>query len=574
MNKVIEIPVGVSDFGEIRRGECYYIDKTGLIEELLQTTGTKVTLFTRPRRFGKTLGMSMLAHFFDIREDSRTLFEGLRISENRELCEKWMNQYPVLFVSFKSVDGLNAESACAQLAYVMAELYKKHLYLMDSEKLNIFDKEFFSNVAAEKANSEAIKNSLCKLMQLMSVYYGKSVILILDEYDVPIAKANAKGYYEQMLDMTRAILSTALKDNTSLKFAVLTGCLRIAKESIFTGLNNFTIDTISDRRYDEYFGFTHKEVEKLMQDTGLEDYFELVQKWYDGYHFGNMDIYCPWDVLNYVNKAMLEGVKKPESFWEHTSDNAVIGQFLEETDFDVTEKFETLLAGDYIKETISESLTYNFLTSSEANLWSLLYMTGYLTKVRPENMKNRDRLEDKQTALRIPNAEVMDIFRKSVVEWFNKKTVNSDRRELFDALWNGNAEKLTELLSDCLFDTISYHDYAESFYHAFVTGLMTNAGYIVESNYENGLGRSDIVIKDRRNRRAVVIEAKIALSESVMEKECQNALQQIEDHQYARKIERSGYKKVIRYGIAFYKKECVVKVSKEAFMGASSISLQ
>ena len=562
--KDVNVPVGVADFRKVREGNYYYIDKTGLIEEILRTPGTEVTLITRPRRFGKSLGMSMLAHFFDIREDSRELFAGLKISENKELCEQWMNQYPVVLVSLKNVDGLSFESAYAQVSYVMAELYKKYLDFMDSEKINSFDKELFSEIAAGKASPEAIKNSLYKLTQLLSIYYGKSVILLIDEYDVPVAKANANGYYEQMLDMIRGILSTALKDNTFLNFSVVTGCLRITKESIFTGLNNFTTDTISDRRYEEYFGFTHDEVKALLRDTELEERFELIQKWYDGYHFGDMDIYCPWDLLNYVNKAMTQGTVKPESFWENTSGNIIIRQFLERTEYDVTEKFEILLDGGYIKEEISETLTYEFIHSSEKNIWSLLYMTGYLTKVKPENLLPEERLEVQKNFLQIPNAEVMEIFRKSVVEWFYDKSINSDRRELFEILWNGDATKLTDLLSDLLFDTISYHDYAESFYHAFITGLVSSAGYIVESNYENGFGRSDIVIKDRRNRRAVVIETKIASSEDKLEAECQNAINQIEENQYARKIERSGFRKVIRYGIAFYKKECMVKtVDKE-----------
>ena len=562
--KDVNVPVGVADFRKVREGNYYYIDKTGLIEEILRTPGTEVTLITRPRRFGKSLGMSMLAHFFDIREDSRELFAGLKISENKELCEQWMNQYPVVLVSLKSVDGLSFDSAYAQVSYVMAELYKKYLDFMDSEKINSFDKELFSEIAAGKASPEAIKNSLYKLTQLLSIYYGKSVILFIDEYDVPVAKANANGYYEQMLDMIRGILSTALKDNTFLNFSVVTGCLRITKESIFTGLNNFTTDTISDRRYEEYFGFTHDEVKALLRDTELEERFELIQKWYDGYHFGDMDIYCPWDLLNYVNKAMTQGTVKPESFWENTSGNIIIRQFLERTEYDVTEKFEILLDGGYIKEEISETLTYEFIHSSEKNIWSLLYMTGYLTKVKPENLLPEERLEVQKNFLQIPNAEVMEIFRKSVVEWFYDKSINSDRRELFEILWNGDATKLTDLLSDLLFDTISYHDYAESFYHAFITGLVSSAGYIVESNYENGFGRSDIVIKDRRNRRAVVIETKIVSSEDKLEAECQNAIKQIEENQYARKIERSGFRKVIRYGIAFYKKECMVKtVDKE-----------
>ena len=563
--KDISVPIGNSDFREIREEGYYYIDKTGLIEELLHKQGTKITLITRPRRFGKSLGMSMLAHFFDIREDSRRLFEGLKVSGNKELCEKWQNQYPVLFLSFKDIDGLDFEGAKDMLRSRIFELCMEHSYLEKSEKVSEYARTFFSqmsDIVNGKMTDAQLKTSISLIIQMMQKYYGKQVILLIDEYDVPVAKANINGYYEQMIDLIRGILSAALKDNTALKFAILTGCLKITKESIFTGTNNFTTDTISDRRYNEYFGFTHKEVEKLLQDAEMENKLELVQQWYDGYHFGDMDIYCPWDVLNYVKKVLEQGLEKPENFWEHTSDNAVIEQFLEKTDFDVTEKFETLLSGNYIKETISENLTYNFLASSEENLWSLLYMTGYLTKVKPEDMEKDDKLEAGQTALRIPNAEVTDIFRKSVVEWFHKKVMNSDRRELFSALWNGDAEALTELLSDLLFDTISFHDYAESFYHAFVTGMVVSAGYIVESNYENGLGRSDIVVKDRRKRRAVVIEAKIAADENTMEKECRNALFQIEEKQYVRKLERSGFRKVIRYGISFYKKECLVKTAE------------
>ena len=563
--KDISVPIGNSDFREIREEGYYYIDKTGLIEELLHKQGTKITLITRPRRFGKSLGMSMLAHFFDIREDSRRLFEGLKVSGNKELCEKWQNQYSVLFLSFKDIDGLDFEGAKDMLRSRIFELCMEHSYLEKSEKVSEYARTFFSqmsDIVNGKMTDAQLKTSISLIIQMMQKYYGKQVILLIDEYDVPVAKANINGYYEQMIDLIRGILSAALKDNTALKFAILTGCLKITKESIFTGTNNFTTDTISDRRYNEYFGFTHKEVEKLLQDAEMENKLELVQQWYDGYHFGDMDIYCPWDVLNYVKKVLEQGLEKPENFWEHTSDNAVIEQFLEKTDFDVTEKFETLLSGNYIKETISENLTYNFLASSEENLWSLLYMTGYLTKVKPEDMEKDDKLEEGQTALRIPNAEVTDIFRKSVVEWFHKKVMNSDRRELFSALWNGDAEALTELLSDLLFDTISFHDYAESFYHAFVTGMVVSAGYIVESNYENGLGRSDIVVKDRRKRRAVVIEAKIAADENTMEKECRNALFQIEEKQYARKLERSGFRKVIRYGISFYKKECLVKTAE------------
>lgn len=553
------IPVGVSDFAKIRENGYYYIDKSGLIQELLKTNATEVTLITRPRRFGKTLAMSMLNCFFDIRKDSRILFEGLAVSKEEELCSRWMNQYPVLSVSFKDVGGLNYENAYGMLCSLFSQLYEEHMYLLGSSVISDYNKETFDRVARKTASLAEIKNSISLLMKMMHQYYGKQVVLLFDEYDVPLAKASSYGYYEQMLEVISAIMSTALKDNSSLRFAVITGCLRISKESIFTGTNNFTTDTISDSRYNEFFGFTHEEVRKILGDNGCREQLENVQKWYDGYRFGNLDIYCPWDVLNYVKKVTTEGVEKPENFWEYTSDNAVIGLFLERTDFDMTEKFETLLSGGCIKETITENLTYQLLTSSEENLWSLLYLTGYLTKAKKEEWDGVERLEGRQVLLKIPNAEIMDIFQKCVVEWFNKKAVRSDRRELFHELWNGGEEKLTELLSDLLFDTISFHDYGESFYHAFVTGLLSSAGYIVESNYENGLGRSDIVVKDRQKRRAIVIEAKIADSSRDLEKECASALRQIAEKQYARKIERSGFKAVICYGIAFYRKECLVR---------------
>lgn len=555
----LNIPVGISDFEEIRQRGYYYIDKTALIRELLKTTATKVTLITRPRRFGKTLGMSMLESFFDIRKESGALFEGLDIVQSADLCKEWMNQYPTIFLTFKNIDGLTFSNAYGQLKFEISELYKQHSYLLQSDRVSENDKELFQVLSGRTADEIEIQRSLQFLMKLMMLHYQKGVILLLDEYDVPLAKASNHGYYDEMLEVMKLMLNTALKDNQALQFAVLTGCLRISKESIFTGVNNFTTDTISDNRYNEFFGFTEGEVKALLKTANHIEQLETVREWYDGYRFGNLEIYCPWDVLNYVTKLLTEDLKEPENFWEHTSDNAIIGSFLERTDFDVTEKFETLLNGGYIKEVISENLTYDFLTSSEENLWSLLYLTGYLTKVRDRELDEQDYLEQKQTALKIPNAEVKDIFRKSIMEWFYKKTAKRDRTTLFKALWNGEAERLTDMLSDLLFDTISYHDYAESFYHAFLVGLLSSSGYIVESNYETGLGRADVVVKDRANRSAVVIEVKIVNSEEEMSQACSVALKQIEEKQYAKKIERSGFRNVIRYGIAFYRKECLVK---------------
>lgn len=553
----LKIPVGVSDFKKIRENKYYYVDKSNLIAELLKTEATEVTLITRPRRFGKTLGMSMLAYFFDIREDSRELFESLNIGKNVDICKKWMNQFPTLFLTFKNVDGLTFPSAYAQLQYEIAELYREHSYLLQSEVMQESERKIFTQICERNTSEVEIKRSLQFLMCTMQKYYKKPVIFLLDEYDVPLAKASSNHYYEKMLEVIRSMLSTVLKDNRALCFAVITGCLRISKESIFTGTNNFAADTISDNRYNEFFGFTAQEVNELLRQANCENYSDIIRKWYDGYYFGNLDIYCPWDVLNYVRKLVTQGQEKPENFWEHTSDNAIIGAFLQHTDFDVTEKFEILLSGGYIKEPILENLTYDFLTSSEENLWSILYLTGYLTKGKKEQLQSGDFLESNQIALKIPNAEVMDIFRKSVMQWFKGKAVRSDRRALFQAFWNGNDQELTVLLSDLLFDTISFHDYAESFYHAFLTGLLSNAGYIVESNFENGLGRSDIVVKDKSRRSAIVIEVKIANSDCRMERECQIALRQIEEKQYAKKIERSGFKNVICYGIAFCHKNCM-----------------
>ncbi len=553
----INIPVGTSNFAEIRRKGSYFIDKSSLIEQLIKTQSTKVTLITRPRRFGKTLGMSMLSEFFDIQKNSLALFEGLSVMRNEELCRQWMNQYPTLFLSFRSVDGLNFSGAYAQLASVIAELYKKHIYLTESERIQPLDKEQFHRTAAEKADLKGIKNSLLKLTQLMELHYQKSVILIIDEYDVPLAKASEKGYYREMQDAIKGVMQV-IKDNNSLEFAVITGCLQIAKESIFTGTNNFVSDTISDTQLNECFGFTQDEVNRLLADTGLAPYAEEVREWYDGYHFGDFDVYCPWDVMNHVQNLLLNPDSKPKNFWENTSDNSIIRTFLKRTDFDINDKFETLLAGKHIVEHVEENLTYDVLESSEENLWSLLYLTGYLTRLRPDEIPGLQLLPG-QYALKVPNKEVLGIFKKSVKAWLMETTAQKDRNELFAALWDENAQRLTELISDLLFDTISYHDYAESFYHAFLTGLFSNAGYRVESNYENGLGRSDLVVKDRRNRRAVVLEAKRTYYEDQMENACEEALSQIREKQYAEKVERDGYKKAGRLGIAFFQKKCLVK---------------
>ena len=553
--KLLSIPVGVSDFEEIRRNGYYYVDKSGLIGELLSTTGTKVTLITRPRRFGKTLGMSMLESFFDIRKDNKALFEELEIAKRHELCMEWMNQWPTVFVSFRQVDGLNFNSAYDMLTLVISELYKKHLYLLDSDKLDSFDKEIVKQLIQGTASAKDMKGSLMLLTRLMYQQYGKPVILLIDEYDVPVAKANRNGYYEEMLDVMKGLMQ-ALKDNQALCFAVITGCLKIAKESIFTGTNNFISDTITDSRLNEYFGFVQSEVDQILKDADVLDKAESIREWYDGYHFGDFDVYCPWDVMNYLLELQRNPKAKPVSYWKNTSDNAVIRSFIDYAGSNITGKLETLLAGGTIVQRVDENLTYDYLHSSEENLWSMLYLTGYLTKAREEDYNGK--LADGTVALMIPNAEIKEIFETTVVKWFDDSTKKCDRSTLFHAVWNGDSENLTKEMNVLLRRTISYHDYKEDFYHAFLAGIFTGAGYMVDSNKEHGEGRSDVVVYDPINSRVAVFEAKYTKSLDKLESECEAALQQIDDRMYAKEYE-DDYDQILCYGISFFKKRCMVK---------------
>ena len=553
--KLLSIPVGVSEFEEIRRNGYYYVDKSGLIGELLSTTGTKVTLITRPRRFGKTLGMSMLESFFDIRKDNKALFEELEIAKRHELCMEWMNQWPTVFVSFRQVDGLNFNSAYDMLTLVISELYKKHLYLLDSDKLDSFDKEIVKQLIQGTASAKDMKGSLMLLTRLMYQQYGKPVILLIDEYDVPVAKANRNGYYEEMLDVMKGLMQ-ALKDNQALCFAVITGCLKIAKESIFTGTNNFISDTITDSRLNEYFGFVQSEVDQILKDADVLDKAESIREWYDGYHFGDFDVYCPWDVMNYLLELQRNPKAKPVSYWKNTSDNAVIRSFIDYAGSNITGKLETLLAGGTIVQRVDENLTYDYLHSSEENLWSMLYLTGYMTKAREEDYNGK--LADGTVALMIPNAEIKEIFETTVVKWFDDSTKKCDRSTLFHAVWNGDSENLTKEMNVLLRRTISYHDYKEDFYHAFLAGIFTGAGYMVDSNKEHGEGRSDVVVYDPINSRVAVFEAKYTKSLDKLESECDAALQQIDDRMYAKEYE-DDYDQILCYGISFFKKRCMVK---------------
>ena len=554
--KKLNIPVGISEFEKIRDRGYYYVDKTNLIAELLDNIA-EVTLITRPRRFGKTMAMSMLANFFDMQQDNIERFCGLKISQNTELCSQWMNQWPVLFLSFKEVNGTVFDHAFNLLKFTLAQFCDDHAYLTESEKVTEEQKRIFRRLNDQTASLTDVQGALLVLMKMMRAYYGKPVILLLDEYDVPIAKASANGYYTEMLEVIRGMMSTALKDNDALRFAVITGCLRIAKESIFTGTNNFVSDTISSSHLNEYFGFTQEDVDQILKDADCLEHATDIKNWYDGYHFGDLDVYCPWDMMNYLRDLQRNPKAKPASYWKNTSDNSIIRSFIDYAGRSISRKLETLLSGGYIIQKIEENLTYDYLHSSEENLWSILYLTGYLTQVREEDLP--DPLPEKMSALMIPNAEVQEIFETTIQKWFDESAQTWNRKILFDAVWSGKAEALTEQMNKLLRKTISYHDYKEDFYHAFLAGIFAGAGYEVDSNKEHGEGRSDVVVLDPEGDRVAIFEAKYSRTQDAMSKDCAAALQQIEDRQYAKEFE-DDYDSALCYGIAFYKKRCLVRM--------------
>ena len=558
------MPVGKSDFGKVREDGDYYIDKTGLIEQIV-VNNAEVTLFTRPRRFGKTLNMSMLEHFFDIRKDSRAIFEGLEISENTSLCSEWMNQYPTIFISFKDVGGLNFLSAFKHIQSVISKLYEKHDYLLQNNPhLTKMQEKMFDRLLMRESDQIGVTESLFLLTNLMYDYYGKPVIILIDEYDVPMAKGSVGKYYDEILDVIRYILSKALKDNPYLKFAALTGCLRIAKESIFTGLNNLYVDTISGNKYNEFFGFTEKEVDKLLSDTELTPYKFIVKDWYDGYRFGQKEIYCPWDVLNYVSELQDTPGIAPKDYWSNTSSNDIIRQYLE-SNLSLNEQMEILIRGESIEVELNDSVTYRDLTSTEANFWSVLYSTGYLTTVeeKPENILetySSDASYIQTYRLKLVNKEIRVLFVKTIAAWFKENIVKDERTELINSLWAGDAEKLGKIISKYLASTISYYDYSENFYHAFTAGLFSAIRYYaVKSNYETGNGRSDIIIKNNPNLRAAILELKIAKNIADIPVKCDEALQQIKDRNYAQPLIDEEGLDVISYGVTFYKKKCFIK---------------
>ncbi len=550
-----KVGVGKSDFEALRKSNNYYVDKTDIMYELVEETDNQVTLFTRPRRFGKTLMMSMLSNFFSIRKDSKSIFEGLKITEHKEFCEKWMNQYPVLFVSFKDAEADEFDIAYDKLKNVIADICKSVADLVEEPSVNRADAQIFERLMFNEASDAEVQGALKTIMRLMHDVYGKKVILLIDEYDVPLAKASEKDtkmnkYYSSMLDVIKGIMGTALKDNEFLEFAVITGCLRIAKESIFTGANNFASYSVLDADFSSYFGFSESEVGEILCAADRREQADVIKEWYDGYVFGDSYVYCPWDVMNYMSALKKRKDAKPKNYWKFTSHNGVLLTFVERTDFDVAEKFETLLNGGTVMQSISDELTYDTLHASEDNLWSVLLMTGYITKADPDE-------EGETVSLKIPNREIASIFEDTVVVHFRNTTDTAELNKLINALWESNEAEAAKRISDLLWNTISYNDYHEDYYHAFLTGIFVGRGYSVESNKEKGLGRPDILLKDKKNRRAIIIEAKRSKREADMDKDCEGAITQIVTERYAEGL--YGYTQIFCYGISFFQKQAKVK---------------
>ena len=560
-----KLPIGIENFEEFSSEEFYYVDKTLFIKELLQNWG-KVNLFTRPRRFGKSLNMSMLKCFFETGSDP-ALFEGLKIMQEKDLCEKYMGKFPVISISLKSVGGLQYDSAVAALRTVIGNEAGRFRFLRDSAKLDEDDKNSYNqliNVEVKGSSKyampdDALIDSLKTLSLLLEKHYGQKTILLIDEYDVPLDKAFQRGYYDEMVSLIRSLFDNVLKTNDSLYFAVLTGCLRISRESIFTGLNNPKVHTLSDVRYDEYFGFIDAEVDELLEFYSLSSYKDVFRDWYDGYHFGDTNVYCPWDVINYCDELLAAPSAPPKNYWANTCGNDLIRRMLKNANLTTKNEVEELLNGGQITKRIKQELTYREIDDSIENVWSVLYATGYLTGMHVEQ-------EDADIfRLWIPNGEIRKLFYELVEDWFREVT-RSDTSKIsrFCAAFPaGDAAAIQEMLGDYLWDSISVRDTAvrrnmkENFYHGMLLGLLQNQGsWLVRSNAETGEGYSDISIQTP-DRTGIVIELKYA-DDGNLEKACGEALGQIEEKKYAEGLKRRGTKKIIKYGIAFYEKECMV----------------
>ncbi len=554
------LPIGYDSFEAIRSDDFYYVDKTGLIKELLKNK-TQVTLFTRPRRFGKSLNMSMLASFFSLDGD-KSIFEGLAISKEKELCERYMGKYPVVLITLKDIEGDNYQEAYQIMADLISNLASRFEFLCESEALTSSARESFKKLLDSSMSKNTLTGSLKRLCELLEKHYGSKVVLLIDEYDVPLAKAHAYGYYDRMVSLIRGMLSAALKTNTSLEFAVLTGCLRISKESIFTGLNNLSVYSVTDEWFDEFFGFTDREVQELLSYYGLTDCYEEIRRWYDGYRFGSKGVYCPWDVLNHCVRLRKNPKTPPQNYWINTSGNDVIKRFVAMADDKTREEIETLVAGGTIEKDIREDLTYSEIYDTIDNLWSLLYTTGYLTL--------QGRTEEGLLRLRIPNLEVRDVYVKQIREYF-KESVKKDTETLdafCEALYHGDAEVAQKCLSKYLRrtisvrDTMAKNDQKENFYQGVLVGILSaKENWSVKSNRESGDGYADILVKpdDGDPGVGIVIDLKY---DRDLDKACKDALDQIEKRSYEEELREDGMETILKYGIDCYKKNCRVMLGE------------
>ena len=555
-----KLPIGIDGFEKLRTNDFYYVDKTGFIADLLRDWG-EVNLFTRPRRFGKTLNMSMLKCFFEIGTD-KSLFDGLKIAEDKALCAEYQGQFPVIFISLKSVDGLTFEAAAAALRRLIGREASRFGFLLQSNRLDTDDKKLYRALTAVEGGTfsmadDVLADSLKTLSQLLAKYYGRKVVILIDEYDVPLDKAFQGGYYDEMVSLIRNLFGNALKTNDSLQFAVLTGCLRISKESIFTGLNNLNVMTVSDPYFCDSFGFTDDDVKELLDYYGLGAYRDAMRDWYDGYQFGNVSIYCPWDVIKYAQILLRDPEAEPENYWANTSGNGIIRRLLQKADQTTRDEVEQLINGESIVKTVRQELTYRDIEDSIDNIWSVLYSTGYLT--------SRGRLTGKQMKLALPNREVRELFIDLVKDWFREETrADTSRINRFCAAFpKGDVATIQDMLHDYLWDSISVRDTAvrssmkENFYHGMLLGLLqSQESWIVRSNAETGIGYSDISVATPE-RLGIVIELKYA-EDGNLEAACAKALAQIDEKKYAEGLRRRGMKTILKYGIAFWEKECMV----------------
>lgn len=566
MQELKKLPVGFENFQEIRKLDFYYVDKTKLVEQLLENW-SKVNLFTRPRRFGKTLNMSMLKSFFEIGTDT-ALFDGLYISQNEELCKEYMGKYPVIFLSLKGVDGLTFEEARSALCELIAGEMRRFKFLLNSSRLDNDEKNIYRDLISLQGEQETtlatkLKFSLKKISELLYKHYSQKTIVLIDEYDVPLDKAFQHGYYREMVALIRGLFGEALKTNDFLQFAVLTGCLRVSKESIFTGLNNFKVYSADDVRYDEEFGFTNEEVKKLLEDYNLQKHFTEVKEWYDGYRFGNADIYCPWDVINYVDDLVSEAKSQPKAYWINSSGNDLVKRFIDMADKTTKDEIEQLIVGEAVEKRIRLDLTYDEIDNSIDNLWSVLFTTGYLTK-------NGD-VENGMYRLIIPNKEVREVFLLQIRDWFDQVVANDHastekiNRGFLEGKTDDIQQELTMFLGETIsvLDTKARNEEKEIFYHGILIGILKNySGWAVKSNRESGDGYADILLKPKNPDVGIVIELKYAHSMNELDKACERAMEQIKNHRYDAELREDGRNDLLAYGIAFCKKRCKVVVEK------------